>query len=119
MISTIDQIIKLIDAGYTKDEISALIETSGTGTTPDPETPAAQETKPDHPETKGETLKAPESTSQNVSDDSTKKALEELTNTVNALVKAQQASNRAGTSNVGRVYETTDDILAGIINPKN
>ena len=118
MTSTIDQIIKLIDAGYTKDEISALIETSGTGTTPNPDKPAAQETN-DHQETKGETLKAPESTSQNVSDDSTTKALEELTSTINSLVKAQQASNRAGTSNVGRVYETTDDILAGIINPKN
>lgn len=107
----IEQILKLIDAGYTKDEISALTapqtpaedvkQTGGTDAPPIEEKPAEQT---DAPQTKDEvrTLLA---------------KIAELTDTVNS-VKASQQKNNIRTQIVDTVAEqTTEDILTSIINP--
>ena len=108
--TSIENVLRLLDAGYSKDEINALLAGNKDGQPPkasqeDPETTNDQQT---------ETAPAPAAP---VTDD-TAKALAELTAQVHTLVKAQQAANRANTSNMQRVTASTDEILAGLINPK-
>ena len=102
-----NEILELIRAGFTKDEILGLTSTEPTPA-PDPEpTPA-----PD-PEPTPEPTPVPSSDSTDVN-----AAIAALTKQVEELTKAQQAANRSH-SQVGRLMnETTDDILAGLINPK-
>lgn len=112
-----DQVFKLLDAGFSKDEIMSIMNPQDASTAVKTETHEVKAQEGSEGSTVTPEVKAQEG-SEAPKEDATAKALADLTNQVNALVKAQQASNRAGTGNVQKLYETTDDILAGIINPK-
>lgn len=114
MTSTIDQVLKLIDAGFTKDEILSLTQSGSTSN----ETPAEgtdSQAQGDATDPKEDDAAAPATDSK----DDTKEALNALTSQVQMLIKAQQASNRAGLGSAGSKPQTTDEILAGLINPQN
>ena len=95
-------IFKLLDAGFTHDEILAM-ESDG-APAPDPDGAPA----PDPDPTPDPVAETPSKEMQ---------AIAELTKTVESLVKAQQMQNRAQ-SNTQRVINSTDEILSNIINPK-
>lgn len=111
---TIDELLALINAGYTKEEITALTQSGSVDNTPPANSQANTEPEANSDQTQVST-NAPSTEPE--ADNNTAKALAELTAQVQTLVKAQQASNRANTSNTARAFATTDDILAGLINP--
>lgn len=119
--TTIEQINKLIDAGYTKTDIDNLM--SGqymvSNVTPDTvdETTTPTETQVTTTEDEQGLNETPQTAPTDDSLDDTKQTLAELTKTVEALVKAEQARNRANYSNTARVMNTTDDIITSLINP--
>lgn len=104
-------IFKLLDAGFTHDEILAM-ESDG-APAPDPDPAPASDSTPDPAPASDPTPDpaASETPSKEM------QAIAELTKTVESLVKAQQMQNRAQ-SNTQRVINSTDEILSNIINPK-
>lgn len=106
----VDQIIKLVDAGFSKDEILQLTQDGSQASAPAPAPDPAPAPAPDPEPTPAP---APDSAAEpNVMD-----ALASLTKQVEALTKAQQSANRNMT-NTKIVTQNTDEILAGLINPK-
>ena len=87
-----NSIIKLVDAGFSKDEIMAM---------------NSQEPKQDPEPTQDPEPKQ---------DPTVMDAIALLTKQVEALTKAQQSANRSKT-NTQIVTQNTDDILANLINP--
>lgn len=109
-----NDILELVRAGFTHDEILAL--TSQKDPTPEP-TPTPEPDPTPAPEP--EPTPAPEP-GTGKSEPDVMAAIAALTSQVETLTKAQQAANRAQSgSQVGRLMnETTEEILAGLINPK-
>lgn len=100
----IDKIMKLVDAGFTKDEISKILNVSHETTTPVP----IQEIPPIPPNVPHETQTAPN--------------LEEFSKSVSALTEAlAKQTNLIQSMNIMNSSmpkeETVDDIMASIINP--
>ena len=97
-------LMKLVDAGFTKEEILQIASASVYAPTPEPEAPAPEPAAP-----------APEPV-----DNSTEllNVMQGLTSQMNTLTRALQASNilRAEQAGTGKP-DTVDDILATIINP--
>ena len=97
-------LMKLVDAGFTKEEILQIASASVYTPTPEPEAPAPEPAAP-----------APEPV-----DNSTEllNVMQGLTSQMNTLTRALQASNilRAEQAGTGKP-DTVDDILATIINP--
>lgn len=98
-----------IDNGFTHDEIMSMTDDLATDPgdptpdpTPDPEPDPTPDPAPDQ--------------SNNDSNKVLQDQITNLTKTVEQLVKAQQSQNRAQT-NTQIVTKTTDEILAGLINP--
>lgn len=109
-----NDILELVRAGFTHAEILAM--TTQKEPTPDP----APDPAPDPtPAPDPEPTPAPEP-GTGKSEPDVMAAIAALTSQVETLTKAQQAANRAQSgSQVGRLMnETTEDILAGLINPK-
>lgn len=99
-----NSILKLVDAGFSKDEIMAMNSQE-----PDQEPDQTPDQEPDQePDQKP----AQEPTQ----DPTVMDAIALLTKQVEALTKAQQSANRNQT-NLQRVTQNTDDILANLINP--
>lgn len=97
-------LMKLVDAGFTKEEILQIASASVYTPTPEQEAPAPEPAAP-----------APEPV-----DNSTEllNVMQGLTSQMNTLTRALQASNilRAEQAGTGKP-DTVDDILATIINP--
>lgn len=109
-----NDILELVRAGFTHDEILGM--TTQKDPTPEPTpTPEPDPTPAPDPEP----TPAPEPGTGKTEPD-VMAAIAALTSQVETLTKAQQAANRAQSgSQVGRLMnETTEDILAGLINPK-
>ena len=109
---TIDQIMKLLDAGYTKEEIATL--------TSDPE--PAPEVKPDPepaPEVKPEPEPAPE-VKPEPAEDQTGARLDALEKSIASLIKTIQVSN-VNNKNIQTLptdsTKIVDDAMASIIRP--
>ena len=90
-------LMKLVDAGFTKEEILQIASASVYNPTPEPEAPA-----PEPADNSTELLNV----------------MQGLTSQMNTLTRALQASNilRAEQAGTGKP-DTVDDILATIINP--
>ena len=97
-------LMKLVDAGFTKEEILQIASASVYNPTPEPEAPAPE----------------PEAHAPEPADNSTEllNVMQGLTSQMNTLTRALQASNilRAEQAGTGKP-DTVDDILATIINP--
>lgn len=104
-----NDILELIRAGFTKDEIMSLTSTQEPAAAPQPATPEPT------PEPDPEPTPDP---STGESNNDVNAAIAALTKQVEALTKAQQAANRSRSQVQNLMNETTDDILAGLINPK-
>ena len=104
----IDEIIKLVDAGFTKDEITALAAPEKAAPEEVPEAPeeAAQEEIPEPVKPKNENVPAnqPDQMAQLV------KAMEELSNRI-------ISHNINQTVTDGAPGRTVEDMLAEVINP--
>ena len=116
---TVDEIIKLLDAGYTKDEISAMVVNQEPQQFPadqQPEQPGDQQPEPEQPE-------APADNIDSVNAEVT--ALrDELTSTRQQLAQLvkQMQSNNLKTASVNILPESdlekkTDDAMAELIRP--
>jgi len=103
----LNEIIKLIDAGFTKSDILAL---AGSQQTEPKEEPKPEPKKEPKEEPKPEPKPEPQETE-------TDKLVKALGLQVEGLTKALQASNIRNTEHGGQ-EESVDDILAKIINPK-
>jgi len=105
-------LMKLVDAGFTKEEILQIASASVYAPAPEPEAPAPEPEAP-APEP---AAPAPEPV-----DNSTEllNVMQGLTSQMNTLTRALQASNilRAEQAGTGGKPDTVDDILATIINP--
>ena len=97
-------LMKLVDAGFTKEEILQIASASVYAPTPEPEAPAPEPAAP-----------APEPVDNNTE---LLNVMQGLTSQMNTLTRALQASNilRAEQAGTGKP-DTVDDILATIINP--
>lgn len=109
-----NDILELVRAGFSHDEILAL--TTQKDPAPDP---APDPTPDPTPAPDPEPTPAPDP-GTGKSEPDVMAAIAALTSQVETLTKAQQAANRAQSgSQVGRLMnETTEEILAGLINPK-
>lgn len=104
-----NDILELLRAGFSKDEIMSLTSTQEPAAAPQPATPEPT------PEPDPEPTPDPSSSESN---NDVNTAIAALTKQVEALTKAQQAANRSRSQVQNLMNETTDDILAGLINPK-
>ena len=97
-------LMKLVDAGFTKEEILQIASASVYAPAPEPEAPAPEPAAP-----------APEPVDNNTE---LLNVMQGLTSQMNTLTRALQASNilRAEQAGTGKP-DTVDDILATIINP--
>ena len=98
-----NEILELVRAGFTKEEILGL------ETTPDPEPLPDDSPDPSQDPEEDPTPEPSNPVDVNV-------ALAALTKQVENLTKAQQAANRSR-SNLQTVKQSADEILAGLINP--
>ena len=111
---TIDQVFKLLENGFTKDEILRMAETATEETKPTPEPePVPAETEP-----AAEPVPAP---AENQEPSETDKRLDSIENSINGLMKAIQAQNLKNDSFVSApesLDDVTDKIMASIIRPE-
>lgn len=109
---TVDQIMKLLDAGYTKEEIAAM--------TSDPEPKPAPEEKPE-PEQKQEPEEKPEPEPKpEPAEDQTGARLDALEKSIASLIKTIQVSNVNNKHVQTLPSDSTkivDDAMASIIRP--
>ncbi len=109
-------LVRLLDAGFTKDEIMQL---TGSGTQPSPEpTPEPEQPAPEQEAEPEQQTPAPEQPAQETGE--TDKRLSAIENNIAALVKAVQLNNLKKDSfgTVPDSLETqTDKIMAAIIRP--
>lgn len=117
---TIEQIFKLIDAGFTKDEINALSAapagaaetgTQGVEQSDHIETPPATETAP-----QGENS-APQTQSNDAFNATVLNAISELTKSVQALQKTNQSANVRNMAFESQPREDAATVIARIIDP--
>lgn len=102
---TLDQVFKLIDAGYTKQEIAAF---------ENQETPAAPET-PEEPEVKDP---KPEPEKPAPAEDRYDKILQGITGQLKSLTEAVQLGNIRGAQGTPDKKETTESIIQEMFNVK-
>jgi hypothetical protein len=106
----IEQITKLIDAGYTKADIDKMQAGEQGGNEPDES--AGKETKT---ETKTETSAAPENENKVSDIDATIKALTETVSGLTETVKAIQEANLAGAQTKNNENKTVNDVMKSFI----
>lgn len=110
----IEQITKLIDAGYTKADIDAMQAGNGGSAETDKGAGAEDQTKG-----KGESGSAPENgdkVTNNTTDfDSALKALTETVTGLTETVKAMQAANVAGAQTSGNGDKSINDVMKSFI----
>jgi hypothetical protein len=106
----IEQITKLIDAGYTKADIDKMQTGEQGGNEPDES--AGKETKT---EPKSETGAAPENENKVTDIDATIKALTETVSGLTETVKAMQAANLAGAQTQNNEDKTVNDVMKSFI----
>lgn len=109
---TVDQVIRLLDAGYTRDEITAM----GTGEA----LPAVEQTEQDNPIPENpETSETSETETTNNSDVLTQR-LDSIEETMQKLIKTFQSNNLKHDSFGGleSLEDKTDDIMKSIIRPE-
>lgn len=100
---TLQELLELTRAGYTKEEINAL--------TVKPTEPAPEQAQPVEPQAQPATPSAETKTTE------TKTENKELTEKLDQILKAVQLGNLLNTTNPTPQEETVDDILAAIVNP--
>lgn len=105
----VSEILKLIDAGYTKAEIQAM-ENPETDTAPDP-VPAAPAAEPEEVPEQEETKPIPEAPAAG------NPQIDALTKQLNSLVSAIQKSNMLNSQQPAPPAQSAEDILASIIHP--
>ena len=104
---TLDQVFKLIDAGYTKQEIAAF---------ENPETPAAPaQDMPEEPEVKDP---KPEPEKPAPAEDRYDKILQGITGQLKSLTEAVQLGNIRGAQGTPAKKETTESIIQDMFNVK-
>lgn len=103
---TAETILKLVDAGFNRDEILAL-----TGTAQPNEADAPNEA-PEQPEPKPEPAQAP------AAKDPNEERYNELLDAMQKLTGAIQAGNILNSSNKEQPQITAEDILAEVVAPK-
>lgn len=101
-----EQIIKLLDAGYTKADIDKMESKPDSKESGTPDNPSGTETKTD-PETKEE--------KKEISADDAIKALTETVNSLTGTVKAMQAKNINGATGGKAEAKTVDDVMKSFI----
>lgn len=106
----VTEILKLIDAGYTKADIDAM-KLPETAAAPDPTPSPAPAAEPEN-ENENESPKPESVTSNPVNPD-----IQALTTQINDLVSAIQKSNLLSTKMPEEPRETAEDIMANIIAP--
>lgn len=113
----ISEILKLIDAGYTKEEIEAMDKE---------QTPAGDDEKNEHPEEKEDLEEKPtpagdaeknEHPAEITHDDETRKLIQALDLKFNNLVSAIQATN-VNKMEMPTDTMTAESIIAGMIDPQ-
>lgn len=121
---TIEQLIKLIDAGFTREEISVLVNTTEPAQNPPQNTNPAQNNQTTEPAQNNQTTE-PAQNNQNTEPTPNQNNTEQntnqmLINTINKLTQTIQASN-IGRSQMGSPLPppTADEVLASIIAPNN
>jgi DNA-binding transcriptional MerR regulator len=104
------QVTKLLDAGFTADEIREMMQ--GTQPEPQPEPETKPEPQPE-PETKPEPEPQPDQTEQRLTN---------IENNISSLLKAIQESNLRNDTQPGAgtksMQELTDAAMAALINPQ-
>lgn len=106
----IEQISKLIDAGYTKADIDKM--QAGEQGSNEPDKSAGKETKT---EPKNESGAAPENENKVTDIDATIKALTETVSGLTETVKAMQAANLAGAQTKSNEDKTINDVMKSFI----
>ena len=110
---TINEIMKLLDAGYTKEEIAALTSD------PEPEPKPAPEVKPE-PEVKTDPEPVPPAPEPEQAADQTGARLDALEKSIASLIKTIQVSN-VNNKNIQTLptdsTKIVDDAMASIIRP--
>lgn len=106
----IEQISKLIDAGYTKADIDKM--QAGEQGSNEPDESAGKETKT---ETKNESGAVPENENKVSDIDATIKALTETVSGLTETVKAMQAANLAGAKTSSNEDKTINDVMKSFI----
>lgn len=115
---TIEQLIKLIDAGFTREEISVLVNSTEPAQNPPQNTNPAQNNQTTEPAQNNQNNQNTEPTpNQNNTEQN---ANQMLIDTINKLTQTIQASN-IGRSQMGNPQPppTADEVLASIIAPNN
>lgn len=105
----IEQITKLIDAGYTKADIDKMQAGEQGGNEPD-------KSAGTEPKTKDESGSAPENENKVTDIDATIKALTETVSGLTETVKAMQAANLAGAQTKNNEDKTINDVMQSFIN---
>ena len=100
---SVDDILKLVNAGFTKAEIMQLSAAPASDPAPAPEDDPAP---------------APASDPAPAPEDMTQKLLNGITGQLQALTSAVQANNIRGASSPANAPETTEDIIKGMFNSK-
>lgn len=112
----LDEIITLLNAGYTKDEIQALEIQENKPSAEDPEDPKDPPSAPTAPDQ--EEPAAPASPILNGTDNAdVTKYIAQLTSQVSSLTKQIQNSNLLAAQQPAQQKNTAEDILANLINP--
>lgn len=106
---TVDQVIRLLDAGYSRDEITAM-ETGET-------MPEGEQTEQDNPIPESQETSETETT--NNSDELTQR-LDSIEESIHKMIKTFQSSNLKHDSFSGleSLEDKTDDIMKSIIRPE-
>lgn len=117
----IEDITKLLDAGFTADEIKAL-DTDGLFTyanpaAPDPKEPEPKEPEPKEPEPKEPEPKNPEPKKPEQFDDFAKEVEETINKGFKSIINAFQVAAVGGSQQKIPEAKTSEDILAEIISP--
>lgn len=117
----LNTILKLIDAGYTRDEIQSM---AGDGAAVDNNVGSINNNELKVPESSdppvlGSSPAAPEqpATTSDESAESLKKIVDDLSEQVKALTKTVQMNNIINSEQPPKPVQTAADILASIINP--
>ena len=117
---TIQDVTRLLDAGFSKDEILALVQDPAASTeqeteqSPEEEKPAEQEQNQEQSQEQNQ--------EQNQHADETEKRLSSIEASINSLVKAFQKENLLKDriqSNDETLEQQTDDIMKSIIRPEH
>ena len=116
---TIDQVMLLVEKGFTRDDIMQLTGTAQQETSV-PDEPAQEQTSDQDPEPVQEPEKKPEPEKKQEPNE-TDKRLAGIENNISALIKTIQTSNLLNNSHGGNeksLDDMTDSIMASIIRPE-